>query len=251
MICIEVLSQNVSRVNANQERDMIAITYHLSEDAKISIEVSYDGGKTFEKINNLFLQGDFGKKVKKGDKIVRWYVLAQNSNNDYIHTNVLFRVNAKPLFRPFIYAYGAASLAPQFSGGLMVGQVGIAGWYAKGETSFTALHNTLYTTDNSGNVDGILPFYKGKSSTEFLLVAGGVVKLGCPLYFYTGFGYGKRELYWCTTDSKYIKNTESSSNGYVWDVGLMGNIKHIGISVGASTIASNYWEATLGLGYYF
>jgi hypothetical protein len=87
-------------------------------------------------------------------------------------------------------------------------------------------------------------------------VVGGVVRMGIPLYAYTGLGYGYRGAFCETANGQWVKyfNHSTVYNGVVFEIGLMGNIKGFAISAGYSMIANDdayFPEAKIGIGYCF
>lgn len=112
-------------------------------------------------------------------------------------------------------------------------------------------------------------YYKGdyyltnqrKDQRLFSITAGGVIRMGCPLYFYTGIGYGyNRVLYksidnhWVAVESEYDYSV-STFSAFNYQCGLMGAYKGVTISVGYSLLASPHSyvhsEIQVGIGYTF
>lgn len=248
----------VTNVDANPSGKTIAVTYDLSENADIAVSVSMNNGKTYRRLKKQFVKGDVGANVTAGKyKRINWHVLDENPNQDF-RGNAKFKVRALPPFRPFVLAQGSYSFRPsQWAAGVMAGAVGVVGFYVRGETNFSMLKQCPYNTDYRGyvSVNGYsqLPFYSGKKqTTEFMVNAGGMVRLYIPLYLYFGAGYGCRHLYWELLGGDWAEvNKEYAPHGFTGDIGLVGNIKNFAISVGVSTIEFNYVEMNVGVGYFF
>ena len=126
-------------------------------------------------------------------------------------------------------------LSPSFSG--MAGRVKAVGWYVKyfvnpgyGYTKMYVDHANNYNDYNYGNY-GYDDTYEGDvTASSFGFILGGMVRLGCPLHLYLGFGFAN-------TRFRNIPNDLYSRSGWQGDMGLMFRIKdHIGIN----------WSANIG-----
>jgi len=250
-----ILAQpKVSNVDANPSGKCIAVTYDLSESADVRVMVSQNDGRGYRTIDRKYLSGDCGTRVQAGEhKKVLWHVLDENNNEDF-RGNAKFRVKASPAFNPFVLATGGFSTTKDWSVGLMAGMCGAAGFYVKGSTNFAANKDCKYTCGTDGVIayqgEDILPFYSGKKAVNNWMVTGGaMVRMYIPLYLYVGGGYGQRNLYWEMTDGQWVNNTAGTYRGFTGDIGLMGNIKHVAISIGVSTINFKTAEFQIGLGY--
>jgi len=244
----------VTNLDANPSGKSIALTYDLSEDANVSFFVSQNNGQSYRKISKDFLSGECGSRVKAGEhRKALWHVLDENNNEDF-HGNVKFRAKVFPCFNPFVLAVGGFSTTKDWSAGLMAGMCGVAGFYVKGATNFAANKKCDYTCGANGQIsyqgEQILPFYSGKQSTNnWMVTAGTMVRMYVPLYLYIGGGYGQRNLYWELNGGGWVNNDAYSYRGFAGDIGLMGNIKHVAISIGVSSINFKYTECQIGIGY--
>ena len=159
----------------------------------------------------------------------------------------------------FVMANAAYSMVPQTSLGLTVGSAKRMGWYVSLGSDFS-FDNTDgdFTCDASGNwVNQFVGEYEftGESKTSRLAAtAGMVVRIIDPLYAYVGAGYGYRNLYWRYTSDNaygYAKNVDHSYEGLSLDAGLMLHFRGFGFSLGVQTVAFDYLEAKVGIGYTF
>ena len=66
-------AQNISNVDFQQAGDEIVITYDLDESSSIVVNVSLDGGKSYQKMRSV--RGDVGRVVTPGKKRMVWKVL--------------------------------------------------------------------------------------------------------------------------------------------------------------------------------
>ena len=150
---------------------------------------------------------------------------------------------------------------PQLSYGAMFGQMykGI-GWFVSGRSNFNFITPAEVVCDATGSIDGVVPFYTGKTSTMHLLVNGGVMvnflEWSATNKFntfgmYIGAGYGLREYQLETTHGVKVKYAPTSPNGISGTVGVFGSIYGLTLNVGVSTIAFKNLEVEVGIGYMF
>ena len=150
---------------------------------------------------------------------------------------------------------------PQLSYGAMFAQMykGI-GWFVSGRSNFNFITPADVVCDATGSIDGVVPFYTGKTSTMHLLVNGGLMvnflewsstnKFN-TFGMYIGAGYGLREYQLETTHGVKVKYAPTSPNGVSGTVGLFGSIYGVTLNVGVSTIAFKNLEVEVGIGYMF
>ena len=153
----------------------------------------------------------------------------------------------------FILLNGAYSTSPQTSFGLTIGQVKKVGWYVSAMTNFN-----FTKADFNCNTNGVIEGYENisytfteKASSRLSVTAGGLCKLGSPVYLYAGIGYGQRTLLWKTDGGQWAAPTDDTHKGLALEAGLMAHIKGFSISAGATAIGSDYLEFKVGLGYCF
>ena len=164
----------------------------------------------------------------------------------------------------FIMANAGLSSSPDYAFGLTYARVKQFGFYVSAMSNFgfkfDSDYNGYYDYFGWGFEGGIGPapiFYTGEIKyTRLEAVVGGVVRMGIPLYAYTGLGYGYRGAFCETANGQWVKyfNYSTVYNGVVFEIGLMGNIKGFAISAGYSMIANDdayFPEAKIGIGYCF
>lgn len=153
------------------------------------------------------------------------------------------------------------SVAPQLSYGAMVGQMYKGyGWYLKGRSNFHFAPSANLVCDANGSIDGDRLFFSGNTSATHYAVSGGFMMnfiekktknkfstFGC----YIGGGYGKREMQWETADGKWVIYAPTSYKGFAGDIGLMGSLYGVTLSLGVSTINFQYVELEVGVGFMF
>lgn len=150
----------------------------------------------------------------------------------------------------FMLLDGAFSTAPQTSFGLTVGQVKQWGWYASVMTNFNFSKADLTCDENGLIEDAPLSYsFKEKVTSRFSVTAGGMYKLGCPLYLYAGVGYGKRTLLWKMDDGRLAEPPSGAYKDVSFDAGLMAHIKGFSVSAGVTTIGTGYMEFKAGIGF--
>ena len=150
---------------------------------------------------------------------------------------------------------------PQLSYGAMFAQMykGV-GWFVSGRSNFNFITPADVVCDATGSIDGVVPFYTGKTSTMHFLVNGGLMvnflewsstnKFN-TFGMYIGAGYGLREYQLETTHGVKVKYAPTSPNGVSGTVGLFGSIYGVTLNVGVSTIAFKNLEVEVGIGYMF
>lgn len=246
------LAQGITNVDANQEGKAIAVTYDLDEMANISLYVTQDGGVTKTEIPLMYTSGDVGKKVGPGrEKKILWRVLDQYPNQNFQGENMSFIVKGRPAMRFFTMLNAGYSFDSGFNTGLTIGQFGFIGWYAKFMTTLAFAKPADYECDENGSVDGVFPAYSGMAcKAKAYGVAGVTIRMGAPIYFNAGVGYGGRNYAWETIEGKWVKNLPGSYNGLVIDAGLMGKINNIALSLGATLLRGSV-DISVGVGYVF
>ena len=182
------------------------------------------------------------------------------------------RIAAYP-WSNFIMVNGGFSSTPDYTFGITYARVKLGGFYVSAMSNF----GFKFDSDYIGNYDGSLygdyyndikgiyqyysndyyPMYTGKKKhTRMSVTAGGVIRMGIPLYAYTGLGYGYRGVFLQTVGDEWVEihNGNTVYHGVAFEVGLMGNIKGFAISAGFSMLGNLngiYPEAKIGLGYCF
>ena len=164
----------------------------------------------------------------------------------------------------FIMANAGLSSSPDYAFGLTYARVKQFGFYVSAMSNFgfkfDSDYNGYYDYFGWGFEGGIGPapiFYTGEIKyTRLEAAVGGVVRMGIPLYAYTGLGYGYRGIFGQTVNGKWVKyfDYDVVYHGAVWEIGLIGNIKGFAISAGYSLIANSescFHEAKIGIGYCF
>lgn len=259
-------AQNVSNVRVQQEGRDIAVYYDLDGRADIKISASadttlysnyipYSKSKSL-KINSEYVEGDIGKDIEAGErKRIIWHVLDDKKISSFKRQNIVFTVSASAPYRTFILAQGAYSFKPsQYSAGLMIGGVRRFGWYIKARSSFQF---SKYEGDLNNLQENYLSYYlSGKTKPmQWVFDAGLVARIlnknTSMLYLYAGLGYGERYMMYQTMEDKWLCYRPTTAIGISADIGLMWAIKGFSMSLGASSISTNYVDVQLGIGYMF
>lgn len=155
------------------------------------------------------------------------------------------------------------SIVNKLSHGGMFGQAynGV-GWYIKGRSNFN-FKKSNYDIEavEGGYLNGVLPYYSGKTSTSEWMVGGGMMldflsmgnRIKSRKYnafgIYFGAGYGVREMFWETINGTWVKYGPNSYSGVFGDAGMMWSMAGLTISCGVSTIGFKYMEMHVGAGF--
>lgn len=143
----------------------------------------------------------------------------------------------------------------QTSFGAMVGIVAKHGAYLRFRSDFGSVSTDL-ECDDTGNLTsggtGMPFFVEGASSKARLSITGGyLLRIAKPIYGYVGAGYGSRTLAWETGDGELVKNIDHSANGIATEIGAIGRLGNLAISLGCQTVNFKYMELSAGIGFFF
>lgn len=268
-VALGLCAENAINIRVRQEGKSIIVTYDLSQNSVVRLLMASGNSEHYTELKAV--SGNVGKAVPAGEnrKIV-WKPLEENEK--FIAQNVRFKVEAQSAYE--YYAQNAKiktlvmgqvgySVAPQVNYGVMIGQMyrGV-GWYVSGKSNFVFGIKSTLSCEQGGFVGEYKPFYNGEKITSSFIANGGVMlnflewskatknKFN-TVGLYLGAGYGKREVYWHTIDSQWVLHNPSSSSGMSVDTGVFGSIYGATLSAGITTIAFQYAELTVGLGYIF
>lgn len=193
-------------------------------------------------------------RAERDKKYAEKVILVQKTGGETTHDLVLHGETVMDFLKPgvnFVTVDFAYNFAPMTSFGATFGSVKNVGWFvtASSNFGFKALsYNKI--ADSNGLVDGYYPSYNGDSYTaRFSLMGGMMVKLGSPLYFRLGAGYGARYVCRGTDTGDVVKVSSSSVSGVDACAGLQFNLKGFTMSVDAVTTNFKSLEVKLGLGY--
>ena len=153
------------------------------------------------------------------------------------------------IFLTVDYAY---SPAPQSSFGITFGTVKNVGWFISAASNFDFdAMNYSAIAESDGWVEGDeYPFYTGASCrTRVSAMAGLVFKIGKPIYFKLGAGYGYRIKSWRTGYGNLVKSSNDSFKGIDASAGIMLNLKGFAMSFDAVTTNFKTTEVKIGLGF--
>lgn len=146
----------------------------------------------------------------------------------------------------------AEEFTPSF--GLMVGRVKNFGWYARGVVSKIVSADSY--TQNSSH------WTTGETKSQYLAgFAGGVARLGCPIYAYLGVGAASRKVLWEYANGEEREHEADRYVGIGIDLGVMVRCKRFFVNAGGNMCAfltteyDTSWEhtavANVGIGMYF
>lgn len=196
-------------------------------------------------------------RVKDGETLTHTIVL-KNEKSAYER----YSSYSDKIIETFLLGQFAYSPMPQMAYGALLGQTyaGV-GWYVNGTSNFQTCKSEL-TSDENGLVDGVMPFYTGRTKSTVFSVHGGLVLDFLDLAhvpnnrfntfgLFLGAGYGSRKMYWEQYDRSWVNFASRSYTGVSANAGLVGSIYGLTFSVGANTIQFKYWELEAGIGFMF
>ena len=262
-------AENVTNIRVRQEGKNIVITYDLKQKSIVRIGMATGNSTEFKELKAV--SGDVGKGVSAGtNKQIVFRPLDESEK--FIAQNVRFKVVAQSSFdvyarnwstRTMLIGQFGYSATPQLSYGLMFGQLYYGmGWYVNARSNFKFNAPAKLSCDKNGSIDGITPFYSGKTSLSHLIVNAGFMwdiadwdgwtyTRFSGLGFYVGGGYGSRELQWETEDGTWVKYAPTSHTGFSGNLGIFGSLFGITINLGVNTINFKYAELEAGIGFVF
>ncbi|MBQ8759965.1 MAG: PEGA domain-containing protein [Bacteroidales bacterium] len=146
----------------------------------------------------------------------------------------------------FITVNGAYSSAPQLSYGISFGSVKQVGWFVSAMSNFDF---TGFDVIDKSHEEVILT---GESRSTRLSVTGGVIaRIGGPVYFKAGAGYGAIIRVAETIDGNYAEYKPDTFKGVDLTAGLQFNLRNITFGIDAVTTNFKMTEIKLGIGVNF
>lgn len=226
------------KITTDRDGDDIFIDGKKAGVSPLSIDLSFGSHKIHAERGKKYADRSITVYKDGGDTSLN-LVLRGDTPQDFVEDGV-----------NFMLLNGAFSTAPQTSFGLTIGQVKQWGWYASVMTNFNFSKADL-TCDENGSIENppLAYSFKEKVTSRFSVTAGGMYKLGCPLYLYAGVGYGKRTLLWKLDDGRLAEPSSGAYKGVSFDAGLMAHIKGFSVSAGVTTIGTGYMEFKVGIGF--
>ena len=221
---------------------MIKITSSQNGD-----DIYVDGkkvGKTPMDID--FSLGKHEVEVRRGKLYeTRTWQIAENSGG-----NCYFIPKKEPLEKylsrgvNFLTLNAAYSVAPQTSFGFTYGQVNRFGWFVSAMSNFDFVG---FNTIDKSYEEVILT---GNAKSTRLSVTGGVIaKIGGPIYFKAGAGYGMILRCCETASGDYVEYTPNTYKGIDLTAGLQFNLRNLTIGIDAVTTNFQMTEIKLGIGF--
>ena len=143
--------------------------------------------------------------------------------------------------------------APDLSYGLRAGVKGrIFGGYLAFRSNFVKA-SADYTCRSDGTLENGSTIWPGgaEKTTSFNLSAGLLAQATPWLTFYTGAGYGKRQLLWQDIDGGWAEVSDWSVKGLEMEAGAIFRWNRMAFSAGVSTIRFRNCSATVGIGFCF
>lgn len=144
----------------------------------------------------------------------------------------------------FITLNAAYSVAPQTSFGFSFGSVKKVGWFVSAMSNFDFIG---FNTIDKSYEEVILT---GDAKDTRISVTGGVItKIGGPVYFKAGAGYGMIIRCCETASGDYVEYTPNTYKGVDLTAGLQLNLRNLTIGIDAVTTNFQMMEIKLGIGF--
>ena len=86
-------------------------------------------------------------------------------------------------------------------------------------------------------------------STRISVTGGLIAKIGGPVYFKAGAGYGMRIKCWETAGSEYVEFPLDTYKGVDFTAGLQFNLRNMTLDFNAVTTSFETIEAKIGIGF--
>ena len=239
---VEVKTTNVEDIFVLSFGKLIKITSDKSGD-----DIYVDGKKVGTTPMDIdFSLGKHEVEVRRGKLYeTRTMQISKNSAGSYS-----FFPKKEPLEKylsrgvNFITLNGAYSVAPQTSFGFSFGSVKEVGWFVSAMSNFDFVG---FNTIDKSYEEVILT---GNAKSTRLSVTGGVIaKIGGPVYFKAGAGYGMRIKCWETAGGEYVEFPLDTYKGIEFSAGLHFNLRNVTFGFDAVTTNFETVEAKIGIGF--
>ena len=214
---------------------------------KVGDDIYVDGKKVGKTDMNIDMSlGKHEVEVRRGKLYeTRTWQIAENSGG-----NCYFIPKKEPLEKylsrgvNFLTLNAAYSVAPQTSFGFTYGQVNRFGWFVSAMSNFDFVG---FNTIDKSYEEVILT---GNAKSTRLSVTGGVIaKIGGPIYFKAGAGYGMILRCCETASGDYVEYTPNTYKGIDLTAGLQFNLRNLTIGIDAVTTNFQMTEIKLGIGF--
>ena len=151
------------------------------------------------------------------------------------------------------FAIIQAGIAPELTGGLMLGAGGPSwGGYAGLRSNFRTPCGTDYDCKSDGSTDYGQIWTSGRRRSSRLSIAGGLWYQALKTAkIYAGAGYGRRTVCWEDWHGEWARVTDYSGSGLILDAGLILSYRRLSLSVGGEVIDFGKWGLQLGAGISF
>lgn len=140
-------------------------------------------------------------------------------------------------------------------GGLMVTAMRSHGGYVRIASDFGKSVNAPEVSDKDGFINGICPYYSGKTrNSAFQVSAGAIHRISSLLDVFEGIGYARNNHYWQKGESEgggFVKNSHYCYSGVLIEAGVMVSFKKLALSASVSTMEGSQWFGSLGVGFKF
>ncbi len=144
----------------------------------------------------------------------------------------------------FITLNAAYSIAPQTSFGFSLGSVKEVGWFVSAMSNFDFIG---FNTIDQSYEEVILT--DNAKDTRISVTGGVIAKIGGPVYFKAGAGYGMIIRCCETASGDYVEYTPNTYKGVDLTTGLQLNLRNLTIGIDAVTTNFQMMEIKLGIGF--
>ena len=210
----------------------------------------------YNPVTKIFIIED-GEKLKFNETLLSVYYKASAVEDDKVVAIEKEKPEKKPVekVKPekkaeslpktnFLTLNAAYSVAPQTSFGFNFGSVKKVGWFVSAMSNFDFIG---FNTIDKPYEEVILT---GNAKDTRISVTGGVIaKIGGPVYFKAGAGYGMIIRCCETASGDYVEYTPNTYKGVDFTAGLQLNLRNLTIGIDAVTTNFQMMEFKLGIGF--
>lgn len=150
-------------------------------------------------------------------------------------------------------SYGGRSNC--LTGGVMLMALKRHGGFVHISSDFSKIGSTIGVCDKDGQIDGVLPFYSGRTRHSALLFnAGAAHRVSDRVTVFEGIGYSFNNVAWELAPSEgggFVKNSGYSVSGISAEAGVTITFGRVAVSASAITIKGKDWFGSIGIGFKF
>ena len=202
----------------------------------------------YNPVTKIFIIED-GEKKKFNETLVSVYYKEIDDKKDEgevsaVEKNIPKKKDKNSSNTNFLALNAAYSVAPQTSFGFTYGQVNKFGWFVSAMSNFDFVG---FDVIDKSYEEVILT--ENVNSTRISVTCGLIAKMGGPVYFKVGTGYGMRIKCWETAGGEYVEFPLDTYKGIEFSAGLQFNLRNVTLGFDAITTNFKTVEAKIGIGF--